>query len=173
MLRAVDTPPIDVEVVEGTGAPVRGGDAVFAAAREIFGGWRGDEPRPALPAIKRFNAPQIRFVHDSDSQMALQIAFLGLRRGDPRFMALRLVRRLLAGGGSEDLSFVGFEPGTARLTDGGRGVVDKVAKARTDRPALKMTVTGASDPQSEREAIQRAALDARIAAGELAPTFAP
>ena len=71
---------------------------------------------------------------------------------------------LLAGGGSEDLSFVGFEPGTARLTDGGRGVVDKVAKALTDRPALKMTVTGASDPQSEREAIQRAALDARIAA---------
>lgn len=71
---------------------------------------------------------------------------------------------LLAGGGSEDLSFVGFEPGTARFTDAGRGVVDKVAKALTDRPALKMTVTGASDPQSEREAIQRAAFDARIAA---------
>jgi uncharacterized protein involved in outer membrane biogenesis len=71
---------------------------------------------------------------------------------------------LLSGGGSEDLSFVGFEPGTARLTDAGRGVVDKVAKALTERPALKMTVTGASDPQSERDAIQRAALDARIAA---------
>ncbi|MFL6207025.1 MAG: 2Fe-2S iron-sulfur cluster-binding protein [Acidimicrobiales bacterium] len=31
VLRAVDTPPIDVEVVAGSGAPVRGGDAVFAA----------------------------------------------------------------------------------------------------------------------------------------------
>jgi uncharacterized protein involved in outer membrane biogenesis len=71
---------------------------------------------------------------------------------------------LLAGGGSEDLSFVAFEPGSARFTDAGRGTIDKVAKALTDRPALKMTVTGASDPQSEREAMQRAALDARIAA---------
>jgi aerobic-type carbon monoxide dehydrogenase small subunit (CoxS/CutS family) len=31
ILRAVDTPPIDVEVIPGAGGPVRGGDAVFAA----------------------------------------------------------------------------------------------------------------------------------------------
>jgi aerobic-type carbon monoxide dehydrogenase small subunit (CoxS/CutS family) len=31
VLRAVDTPPIEVEVVRSAGAPVRGGDAVFAA----------------------------------------------------------------------------------------------------------------------------------------------
>lgn len=71
---------------------------------------------------------------------------------------------LLAGGGSDDLSYVAFEPGTARIAESGRGVIDKVAKALTDRPALKMTVTGASDPQSERDAMQRAALEARIAA---------
>jgi uncharacterized protein involved in outer membrane biogenesis len=71
---------------------------------------------------------------------------------------------LLTGGGSEDLSFVAFEPGTARFNDAGRGTIDKVAKSLTDRPALKMTVTGASDPQSEREAIQQAALNARITA---------
>ena len=71
---------------------------------------------------------------------------------------------LLAGGGSDDLSYVAFEPGTARITEPGRGVVDKVAKSLTDRPALKMTVAGASDPQSERDAMQRAALEARIAA---------
>lgn len=71
---------------------------------------------------------------------------------------------LLAGGGSDDLSYVAFEPGTARIAQSGRGVIDKVAKALTDRPALKMTVTGASDPQSERDAMQRAALEARIAA---------
>jgi hypothetical protein len=71
---------------------------------------------------------------------------------------------LLAGGGGEDLSFVGFAPGTTSFNDAGRQTLDKVAKALTDRPALKMTVTGASDPQSEREAIQQAALDARIAA---------
>ena len=71
---------------------------------------------------------------------------------------------LLAGGGSDDLSFVGFEPGTATVTARGRDVIDKVAKALADRPALKMTVTGASDPVSEREAAQRAALEARIRA---------
>jgi predicted Zn-dependent peptidase len=79
------------------------GNAVFAAATEVFGEWRGKEPPPALPATKRYDSPQIRFVHDSDSQMALQLAFLGLRRKDPRFMSLRLLRRLLAGGGSSRL----------------------------------------------------------------------
>ena len=33
VLRAVDTPPIEVEVVPGDGPPVRGSDAVFAAVR--------------------------------------------------------------------------------------------------------------------------------------------
>jgi hypothetical protein len=71
---------------------------------------------------------------------------------------------LLAGGGSEDLSFVAFEPGTANVSEAGRATLDQVAKALTDRPGLKMTVTGAADPQSEREAIQQASLNARIAA---------
>ncbi len=71
---------------------------------------------------------------------------------------------LLAGGGGEDLSFVAFAPGTTAFTDAGRASLDKVGKALLDRPALRMTVTGSSDPQSEREAIQQAALTARIAA---------
>ena len=69
---------------------------------------------------------------------------------------------LLAGGGSDDLSFVEFAPGTATPTDGARTVIDKVAKALGERPALKMTVTGAADPASEREAVQRAALESRL-----------
>jgi predicted Zn-dependent peptidase len=52
---------------------------------------------------RRHHAPQIRFVRDSDSQISLQLAFLGLPRGDRRFMALRILRRLLAGGGSSRL----------------------------------------------------------------------
>jgi predicted Zn-dependent peptidase len=56
-----------------------------------------------LPVTRILSSPQIRFVRDSDSQMTLQLAFLGLHRGDPRFMALRLLRRLLAGGGSSRL----------------------------------------------------------------------
>lgn len=70
---------------------------------------------------------------------------------------------LLAGGGSEDLSLVEFSPGTARVNAGGQVAIDKVAKALIDKPALKMTVTGAADPASEREAYLSAALEARLA----------
>jgi uncharacterized protein involved in outer membrane biogenesis len=71
---------------------------------------------------------------------------------------------LLFGGSGPDLSVVAFEPGTARIAGDGAAALDKVAKALADRPALKMTVTGAADPQSERDAFQRATLEARIAA---------
>jgi hypothetical protein len=70
---------------------------------------------------------------------------------------------LLAGGGSDDLSQVEFVPGTATVSASSGATIDKVAKALTDRPALKMTVTGASDPASEREAYQQALIDARLA----------
>jgi len=76
---------------------------VFEAAAEVFGAWQGEQPSPTLAVSKRHTAPQISFVRDSDSQISLQIAFLGLRRGDRHFMALRLLRRLLAGGGSSRL----------------------------------------------------------------------
>ena len=69
---------------------------------------------------------------------------------------------LLSGGGTDDLSLVEFQPGTALLTPSGAGAVDKVAKALADRPALKMTVTGAADPVAEREAFQQAAVEARL-----------
>ena len=70
---------------------------------------------------------------------------------------------LLAGGGSDDLSLVEFRPGTALVNAGGNAAIDKVAKALIDKPALKMTVTGAADPASEREAYLSAALEARLA----------
>lgn len=78
-------------------------EAVAAAAGEVFGRWTGASPPPEVPFGGGSAIPRIRFVHDSDSQMALQLAFLGLRRSDPRFMTLRLLRRLLAGGGSSRL----------------------------------------------------------------------
>jgi len=79
------------------------GTAVFTAAEEVFGAWQGGAPKAALPATGRQTGPKVRFVHDSDSQMTMQLAFLGISRGDRRFMALRLLRRLLAGGGSSRL----------------------------------------------------------------------
>jgi hypothetical protein len=69
---------------------------------------------------------------------------------------------LFSGGGSDDLSVVEFQPGTAAIAPSSTSVLDKVAKALTERPALKMTVTGAADPVSERDAYQHAAIESRL-----------
>ena len=69
---------------------------------------------------------------------------------------------LLAGGGGHDISVVEFEPGTSLPTPSGATTIDKVAKALADRPALKMTVTGQADPETEREAYQRAVVEQRL-----------
>lgn len=69
---------------------------------------------------------------------------------------------LLSGGGGPDLSQVAFVPGRARLTPAGQAALDKVARALTDRPALKMTVTGRADPATEVEAYRAARLEQRL-----------
>ena len=71
---------------------------------------------------------------------------------------------LFGGGGSDDLSFVEFRPGTARVAESGVAALDKVAKALQDRTSLKMTVTGAADPATEADAWRQAALEARLLA---------
>jgi len=92
-------PAAAVLVVVG---PVRH-EQVFADAADLFGGWAGAAPPPTLLVQKRHHRPATRFVRDSDSQVKLQIAFLGFPRGDRRYMAVRLLRRILAGGGSSRL----------------------------------------------------------------------
>jgi predicted Zn-dependent peptidase len=76
---------------------------VFACAEEVFGSWQTTALPLVTPATNRHKSPQMSFVHDSDSQMNLQLAFLGIPRGDSRFTALRLLRRVLAGGASSRL----------------------------------------------------------------------
>nr|WP_316639361.1 DUF748 domain-containing protein [uncultured Roseateles sp.] len=71
---------------------------------------------------------------------------------------------LLMGGGGPDLSYAEFVPGSAVLSTQGQATLDKVAKALQDRPGLSMTVTGAADPVSERDAIQSADLEQRLLA---------
>ena len=68
------------------------------------------------------------------------------------------------GGGGDELSMVGFAPGSAVLSPQATAGLDKVAKALTDRPALKLTVIGTADLEIEREDFKRARLEAMIAA---------
>ncbi len=100
--------------------------AVLAAASHCFGEW-SDERMPAvsLVTLRQFT-PQIRCVQDSDSQMNLQLAFLGFARDDRRFMALRFLRRILAGGGSSRLHLrLREELGIIYSVDGAIGAYDE------------------------------------------------
>jgi len=121
-LKRYYVPSATVIVVAG---PVRGAD-IFAAAGEVFGNWRGGAPPAVRTVTKRQSSPQIRFLHDSDSQMNLQLAFLGFPRRDRRFMAVRLLRRMLAGGGSSRLHLrLREELGIVYSVEGAIGAYDE------------------------------------------------
>jgi uncharacterized protein involved in outer membrane biogenesis len=59
------------------------------------------------------------------------------------------------GGGGDELSQVAFASGSALLMPQAAAGLDKVAKALTDRPMLKMTVVGTANLERERDAYQR------------------
>ena len=69
-------------------------------------------------------------------------------------------------GGGDELSSVAFAPGSATLTPEARQNLDKVAKALTERPALKITVTGTASLERERDAIQRERLQELVRAAK-------
>ncbi|MGB8436369.1 MAG: DUF748 domain-containing protein [Burkholderiales bacterium] len=64
----------------------------------------------------------------------------------------------VAGGGG-DLDFLEFDPGSARLTAASEKKLDALGKALTDRPGLKLDVTGRADPASDRAGLKQAAVD--------------
>lgn len=76
---------------------------VLSEATEIFDSWPAgvvQSPKPVLPGKNRM---ELCLINDSDSQVSLQMAFLGFGRHDSRVIVQRLIRRLLAGGGSSRL----------------------------------------------------------------------
>lgn len=79
---------------------------VRAAVETAFGAWSGEAPMLPLswneePGGTR--GAEIVWVRDSDSQVALQFAFRLPGRNDPRQTHLRILRRLLSGGGTSRL----------------------------------------------------------------------
>ncbi len=69
----------------------------------------------------------------------------------------------LFGGGAE-MSTMAFDPGSYAITPESTGKLTSLAKALTERPALKLEMTGWTDPESDRPALKRAALDAKVRA---------
>jgi predicted Zn-dependent peptidase len=78
-------------------------ETVFNACAAHFGGWTGDAPSDFAPVHHHQESPRRLLVKDADSQVHLQVAFRGFSRFDPRIMTVRMVRRILCGGGASRL----------------------------------------------------------------------
>lgn len=73
-------------------------------------------------------------------------------------------------GGGEELSYVEFAPGSAMLTEDSQQRIDTLTKALTDRPALKMDISGRADPKTDMEGLRQAWVDDQIRAAKAAAT---
>lgn len=67
-------------------------------------------------------------------------------------------------GSGADLSHIDFAPGSAGLDDKAKSSITTLVKALSDRPALKMDITGRADPQADEAGLRQAWLDGQIRA---------
>jgi hypothetical protein len=65
-------------------------------------------------------------------------------------------------GGGEELSYIGFEPGSTALSDDGKEKLKKLATALANRPSMKMDIAGRADPASDEAGLRQAWVDTRI-----------
>jgi len=68
----------------------------------------------------------------------------------------------LGGGHGEELAYIEFAPGSAKLDQTGQSKVKAVAKALNDRPAVKLDVAGRVDPALDRDGLKHAALERQV-----------
>lgn len=70
-----------------------------------------------------------------------------------------LLNSVFGGGGSEELGYVEFAPGSDALTTASEQKLEKLTKALNDRPALKLDIIGRVDPIADTNGLRRASLD--------------
>lgn len=73
----------------------------------------------------------------------------------------------LASGGGGELSSVSYAPGTADLDEEARKRLDALARALRDRPAVKAELAGRVDPEVDREALRKLAVERLLKAQKL------
>jgi hypothetical protein len=65
-------------------------------------------------------------------------------------------------GGGEELSVLEFEPGRAALQPASESKLKSLAKALTERPGLKLDITGRFDDKAELDALRHVALERKL-----------
>ncbi|WP_439570566.1 DUF748 domain-containing protein [Methylibium sp.] len=81
-----------------------------------------------------------------------------------------LLASAFGGGGGQELGFVEFTPGSTELSDASRQRLDTLAKALTDRPALKLEATGRADAAVDEPALRAQYLDSLVRAAKAQST---
>jgi uncharacterized protein involved in outer membrane biogenesis len=121
----------------------------------------------------------VSLLKDRDGQIHLDLPVSG-SLDDPKFrlghVILKMVVNLLVkvatspfallgalmGGGGHQMDAVAFAPGSAVLDAAARAQLDKLATALYDRPALRLEVTGLTDPVADREGLRQTALERAV-----------
>ncbi|GGP23438.1 hypothetical protein GCM10010970_34380 [Silvimonas iriomotensis] len=67
-------------------------------------------------------------------------------------------------GGGPQFAYAPFEPGSAVLDDKAQDSLDKLQKALADRPAIKLEITGWSDPTLDLEGLRKHMVQSRMKA---------
>ncbi|HJV27803.1 MAG TPA: DUF748 domain-containing protein [Aromatoleum sp.] len=70
-------------------------------------------------------------------------------------------------GGGEELSYIDYAPGRANLEKAATDKIANLAHALSDRPAVKLEITGRADPATDIEGIKRVLLERKIKAAKL------
>ncbi|MCK5435801.1 MAG: DUF748 domain-containing protein, partial [Nitrosomonadaceae bacterium] len=70
-------------------------------------------------------------------------------------------------GDGEELSEINFLPGYGRVEPEAEKRLQALSKALTDRPALKLEITGYADPENDRDGLKQAILERKVKAQKL------
>ncbi len=121
----------------------------------------------------------IAILKDREGKIVLDVPVEG-DLGDPKFRVGKVVARAIMnilekvatspfsllgavfGGGGEELSYQDFAPGSAELSPESMKKLDSIAKGLYERPGLKLEISGSVDPASDRDGLQRIALEKQL-----------
>jgi len=70
----------------------------------------------------------------------------------------------IIGGNSEELAWVDFDAGFARLSDGAETKLAAIAKVMNEKTGLKLEIAGRVDPATDREGLKQAQLVSKVEA---------
>jgi hypothetical protein len=123
----------------------------------------------------------VAILKDREGKIVLDVPVAG-NLDDPRFHVGKVITRALVniltkvatspfsllgaafGGGGEELSYQDFAPGSAELSPADKKKLDSLVEGLYERPGLQLQISGSVEPASDRDGLQRLALEKNLRA---------